>query len=287
MTRTIPEKTLEHWCSIHLTYRYRAKLRMWWPTSGADIHIEQGRVLLGKRFWLELKVPEWDPNQGQNGRHTLKIDLDQLEAYNGQPVPVYYVFPIPVWLGVLGDAVSAPWLTPLHRSDLGYQSHSAGRWFAEWTWVVSGRELTRILNGPLVAKRQGQRSSGLVTLGHSQGGNFHPARGLARPSMVRWRRFWELMERCGGDDLPAQFLLPANRNGGGDSVSRDELVSTLRDLPEGINPTVTEALVYSPGGEPGRYEVTNPREALVSEHFAWSPTDFRGLAWMTPQALTL
>ena len=72
MTRSLPEKTFEHWCSIHLSYRYRAKLRMWWPTHGADIQISGPTVLLGKRFWLELKTTEWDNNAG---RHLLQVDL--------------------------------------------------------------------------------------------------------------------------------------------------------------------------------------------------------------------
>jgi hypothetical protein len=92
MTRSFPEKTLEHWCSLHLSYRYRAKALMWWPASGADMDVITTPQAWGKRLWLELKTTEWKPAPG---RHELSIDLVQLRRYGHQSVPDYYVFPVP------------------------------------------------------------------------------------------------------------------------------------------------------------------------------------------------
>jgi hypothetical protein len=49
MTVSIPEKTLEHWCSQYLTYRYNSLAALWWPTSGQDIDVRWLPLSPGKQ----------------------------------------------------------------------------------------------------------------------------------------------------------------------------------------------------------------------------------------------
>lgn len=94
MVRSIPEKTLEHWASMYVAHRF-PMAALWWPTAGEDIRVEDFGTMPGKAFYLEVKVPEQSPSQ-----HVTTINLPQLLAYVGQPVPVYYVIPLPPWTGV-------------------------------------------------------------------------------------------------------------------------------------------------------------------------------------------
>lgn len=304
MTRSLPEKTFEHWCSIHLSYRYRAKLRMWWPTHGADIQISGPTVLLGKRFWLELKTTEWDNNAG---RHLLQVDLAQLDKYGRQAVPDYYVFAIPVWTGVLGDTLSAPWLGALDRSDLGYQSHSSTRWFAEWTWVVRGSHLRRILSTQIARYHGGHRKSKQATIARTDGTTLTRARGVADLEELPWRAFWEKMQTCGDDQWTSQFVLPSSTPTGGTAstqvgshgagsaqgnapgaMTRQRLKKLLAGLDEDAEPAVDAADVYSPGERgSNEYMLTPEDEALRVAGFEWEDEPSRGLISMTPAALTL
>lgn len=303
MTRSLPEKTFEHWCSIHLSYRYRAKLRMWWPPDGADIQIAGSTALLGKRFWLELKTTEWDKRAG---RHLLQVDLAQLDKYGRQTVPDYYVFAIPVWTGILGDTPSHPWLRPLDRSALGYQSHSSSKWFAEWTWVVRGSHLRRILSTQITRYRRGQRKSKRATIARTDGTTLTLTRGVADLEEISWRGFWKKMETCGDDQWTAQFVLPrsavtggtgskASSHGAGSAqgaapgaTSRQALISVLGGLDEDAEPAVDTADVYSPL-EPGsdEYTLTPEDETLRVAGFEWEDEPSRGLIPMTPAALSL
>ena len=36
---SVPEKTLEHWSSQYITYRYPSQAALWWPASGEDINV--------------------------------------------------------------------------------------------------------------------------------------------------------------------------------------------------------------------------------------------------------
>ncbi|WP_298228101.1 hypothetical protein [Gryllotalpicola sp.] len=228
MTRSLPEKTFEHWCSIHLGYRYRAHMHQWWPSTGADIKIENIPPAYGKRIWLELKVPEWN---AAATRHELKLDLVQLHKYATSPVPDYYVFPIPPWTDVLGAAASLPWLAGTPRSALAYQAQSGEQWFAEWSWVLPGHALRRAF---------AKRPKGVAVLAPQHGPadafTWHgaaAARNLRRPML--WRDFLRLMEQCGDADWPAQFIVPAGSiplspASGGGSVARSTLASVLSSL---------------------------------------------------------
>jgi hypothetical protein len=310
MTRSLPEKTFEHWCAIHLTYRYRAKLRMWWPSAGADIEVDGQRLLAGKRYWLELKCPEWEPSKA-GGKHVLEIDLQQLHAYGGQGVPDYYLFPKPPWDGVLGDADSAAWLAGRHRSDFGYQSHSGDDWFAEWSWIVSGDRLRRAMRQQIADFLSGKRKEQARVLTYS-GTTLTWARGVAGLKPLRWKEFLRTMEKCGGPDMPAQFVLPpgsvrrphggvrarsgppdsgasramAVREAGDFGITHAALKGKMEKLEDPGDAVLDRPQVFSPAGE-GGYEATPLSRATSTEGFVWGVDERRALISMTRSALDL
>lgn len=71
---SIPEKTLEHWSSLYLTYRYRSQASLWWPTRGEDIDVQMLPMAPGKAVQLELKTT----TPAGTGLHDVNVDLGQL-----------------------------------------------------------------------------------------------------------------------------------------------------------------------------------------------------------------
>lgn len=221
--RSIPEKTLEHWCSIHLTYRYRARLRMWWPTAGEDIDVSGGPLVPGKRFWLELKTTEWKKTAK---RHDLSIDLDQLAAYGTHPVPDFYVFPTPPWSGILGQAPKPTWAGRLDPSDFAYQTHSGDKWFPNWLYVVPGATLRRIVsrlpaktprkpNAPKGKHKKTPKPKNSLRIAEISGDKLTWLIPPPPPGeFLLWHDFWKKMESCGDSgSFAAQFILPVDTSG--------------------------------------------------------------------------
>jgi|SRR5699024_5844541 len=94
----VPEKTLEHWASMYVTYRYRSKASLWWPTFGEDVDVRDFPGLPGKGVQLELKTVT-PAGEAQD----VHIDLGQLWEYLNKPLfqQPFYVFPWPNWSGEL------------------------------------------------------------------------------------------------------------------------------------------------------------------------------------------
>src|SRR5260370_26716845 len=96
---SVPEKTLEHWSSQYVIYRYRSKAALWWPASGEDIDVRWLPARPGKVVQLELKtttpVGAW--------LHDLQVDLGQLwDNYQLPPGrQPFYAFPWSEWYGNL------------------------------------------------------------------------------------------------------------------------------------------------------------------------------------------
>lgn len=234
--RSFPEKTFEHWCSMHLSYRYKAKMHMWWPSSGADIDILTSPTAWGKRFWLELKTTEWRTFKTKAPYHELSIDLVQLSRYgkNQQGIPDYYVFPSPPWKGILAhDAIHKQWLgTAISAPNLAYKNQSGDKWFAEWTWVISGNDLRRALKKEIKKLPKNATKKNHV-VAKVTGSNRQDIKWISPipkiNSLCTWGDFWRAMESCGSPKMPAQFLLPPGyilkRN-----PSRKDLVSALKRL---------------------------------------------------------
>lgn len=281
VTRSFPEKTFEHWCSIHLTYRYRAKLLMWWPANTADIDIVNPNSSWGKRFWLELKTTEWKP--GTPGHHSLSIDLPQLAAYALQPVPDYYVFPVPPWQGELGGVESRLWLAGA-RERLAYESWSGEQWFARWTRVVPGWFLRKQLHAELAALGPNvkKKSHRIATVANGVLQPVGPA--LANAPLKYWRDFWEHQEACGDDEWPAQYVLragsvPASSTG---VYNRATLAGELRRLRDGAQrPTLAGKIdVYDWNGD--GYELS--KNVARYDDFRWDEGQ-RSLQMLTDQAI--
>jgi len=76
MTQSVsaPEKTLEHFSSLYLTYRYRSQVSLWWPTCGEDIDLQMLPTTPAKAVQLELKTT----TPAGTGRHDVNVDLGQL-----------------------------------------------------------------------------------------------------------------------------------------------------------------------------------------------------------------
>lgn len=256
MTRSLPEKTFEHWCSMHLSYRYKAKMLLWWPSAKADINVADIPASWGKQLWLELKTTEWIE---KDQAHQLQIDLRQLAAYGKQLVPDYYVFPVPDWEGVLGSTASKKWLGSRVLQRLAYQSHSGSQWFADWTYVVPGHALRSMLQADLQALAPGNSPvvRRVATVRHG-GLTWRLGRKAAPPlPMLHWRDFWIHMEKCGDSEWPAQFLLPKPI---GQFVDREQLVSILVETAESPSEFSGTVAKYSPA-EGNRYRLVPADES--------------------------
>lgn len=91
---SVPEKTLEHWASLCIAYRYRSLAAQWWPVNGVDIDIQSlpaYPAYPGKAVQLELKTI----TPAGPGLHKVNINLGQVWEYtrklfSRQP---YYAFP--------------------------------------------------------------------------------------------------------------------------------------------------------------------------------------------------
>ena len=276
MIRSLPEKTCEHWCSIHLNYRYRSHLQMWWPSSGPDIEAVALPGSYGKRIWLELKTVAWNAAQS---RHDLFIDAEQLEKYGRQAVPDYYVFPVPQWQGVLGDKSSTRWLGTLPASQLAYQTRSEDRWFADWTFVVPGHVLRRSLASEITAALA-RGTSMDIRIAEIKSSLLHWIQpGLSGISPILWKRFWEIMETCGSPEYPAQFIVPGGTGGstpGGPIVSRSQLVNTLKIIAGGEfseDGALRSGIKLYEQSELDNYRLAETDRGGFADGFVWADAD--------------
>lgn len=208
MVVTIPEKTLEHWISQYVTYRYRSHSSLWWPAFGQDIDIRSLPSRPGKAIQLEVKTASVT---GAN-QHDIHIDLRQLRNYRRrrferQP---FYVFPRPFWRGTLerdaarrGDQVT----------EYAFKRSGEPQWFGNWMIVLTAEQVEATLR-PLPSD-QGKRrlvrfrvdGVGAVT---SEWAN------TAAPAYVYFSDFWNRLNRCGQPDWPQIVRLPT---GYGDTMN--------------------------------------------------------------------
>jgi hypothetical protein len=207
---SVPEKTLEHWSSQYITYRYRSNVALWWPASGEDIDVQSLPQLPGKAVQLELKTTM----PTSSGFHEVKVDLGQLWEYRQRPLghQPFYVFPRPDWAGDLKAAAKA------QRRDVTELAFSrSGRpwWFADWMVVLSAAEVATVLQRELRA--HGSRTRGtrerLVEFDSTKPmnptwGPRHSARKDPK-GLIGWLDFWSELEQCGCVQWPQLIRLPA------------------------------------------------------------------------------
>lgn len=239
MVVSVPEKTLEHWASIYLTYRYRSKASLWWPVSGEDISLESMPAIPGKRVQLELKTTTLNKN---GDVHRVKIDLKQLNHYLAlshwqQP---FYVFPMPRWTDTLMSATTA---VGISTSEVGFSRVDAlslkSWWFADWMVVLPAEQVGKILSRQMAAFRAGGKvDADLVTTSFRAGGlpKIVWADGL-RHRTIPWRKLWSRLEECGAASWPQAVLLPSRVTAGVSSVRHEDMQFLMAEASE------------NPGGE--------------------------------------
>lgn len=208
---SVPEKTLEHWSSQYVTYRYRSKAALWWPTTGEDIDIRWLPTRPGKAVQLELKTTT--VSGVGLGLHDVMVDLGQLWEYRHRSLgrQPFYAFPWPDWGGLLTDAAMAG-SRPV--TELAFSRSGLGWWFADWMVVLTAAQVEEVLRKEL--KTHGSRDRGKkkrlvrIDVTHS------PTRpivtwgsGATPPQLVRWRDFWTALEQCGRVGWPQLIRLPA------------------------------------------------------------------------------
>lgn len=205
---SVPEKTLEHWVSQYVNYRYRTKAALWWPAQGEDIDVQSLPHLPGKALQLEVKTTTLT----KTGRHKVLVDIGQLKDYLSSPVPAFYVFPKPTWPGLLTAAASAAGISAPELAFSRISRHGPGWWVADWLIVMTAREVARVLSAEVAAHAGTTRKNfkRLVTFTVSKNGPTVPmwAHGL-NPKTYAWRDFWTKLESCGEPGWPQLLRLPA------------------------------------------------------------------------------
>lgn len=207
MKTTLPEKTLEHWTSLYVTYRFHSKAALWWPPFGEDISYRGlANAPAGKFLSFEVKTSYWDKS---SGRHVVSVDVPQLKAYLKLPVSrrPYYVFPIPSWSGYLEDFARTK---SVSLADLAVR-RGKSLWAARWTYVLSADTVNEIVGGSrrtrgsaqiLSVQPRADLSSPKLTW--TRGKNWKPRGDWP----MRWCDFWDKAMGCGEKDWNQAFYLP-------------------------------------------------------------------------------
>ncbi|MFW0182652.1 hypothetical protein ACN082_04005 [Rothia sp. CCM 9417] len=214
LVATPPEKTLEHWTSSYLRYRYKSKVSLWWPSFGQDIELASPRNLPGKSLNLEIKTSYMDSRFFK-----IKIRYSQLISYiswNSPSFEPYYVFPLPIWPGRIEDYAR---VNLKNKSEFSY-SRSGSMWYPNWAWVIHSRSLYNYLqkNQSLISQKDDEKTLVKGTWNSTKNKydlQWLPSRGPRnRPtfqppsSLVNLRDFLDKFEQCGGVGFPQAVHLP-------------------------------------------------------------------------------
>ena len=205
---SVPEKTLEHWASLCIAYRYRSLAAQWWPVNGVDIDLQVLPAQPGKAIQLELKtITPVGP-----GRHRVKVDLGQLWEYSQKPLArqPFYAFPRPHWDGELAAAARAD---GQDVTELAVQRSKTGWWFADWMVVMTTRQVAGVLRQDLNAHRRRDRGVRrcLVQFDISDPGKPEwgdPGSSVPPSEVLDWSEFWSELDECGRDEWPQLIRVP-------------------------------------------------------------------------------
>jgi hypothetical protein len=204
---SVPEKTLEHWSSQYVTYRYGPKAALWWPTHGVDIDVGSLSRRPGKVVQLELKTA----TPSGAGFQDVFVDLGQLWKYRQRPLghQPFYAFPRPDWRGQLTVAADAE---GRKVTELGFSRSGPGWWFADWMILLTAAEVAG--HKELTAHgRKERKSERLVRfdLSHSMDEpviTWGSGAAVSDPEPIGWREFWPTLERCGRAGWPHLIRFP-------------------------------------------------------------------------------
>lgn len=211
----LPEKTLEHWASQYVVYRYRSHASLWWPTLGTDVEVRALPKLPGKFVELEMKTCR--PPSPLSKYQDVSVNLGQLWDYTRRPFGTqpFYVFPWPTWRGNLEVAARKASKNP---SDLAFSRSGTKWWFAEWMVVLTTSQVAAVLRTELAAHGSSTRKNAEARLVrftvpmNSNGtttAQWGPLGSVKAPTCIRWRDFWTQLENCGSQDWPQRVNLPS------------------------------------------------------------------------------
>lgn len=230
---SVPEKTLEHWSSLYLTYRYRSQASLWWPTRGEDIDVQMLPMTPGKAVQLELKTT----TPAGTGLHDVNVDLGQLWEYSHKPLgrQPFYAFPRPEWNGNLA-ALAREQQPRKEVTELAFRRSGAQWWFADWMIVLTTGQVANVLRRELNVHGSRTRGNGkrlvrfdVKTPANTAWGD--PTSPAASPQVTKWLDFWYELEQCGRDDWPQLIRLPAPRvDPRRDDADRDPGVYTREEV---------------------------------------------------------
>jgi len=205
---SVPEKTLEHWASLCVAYRYRSLAAQWWPVNGVDIDLQALPAQPGKAIQLELKTI----TPAGPGRHKVNVDLGQLWEYSQKPLArqPFYAFPRPHWDGELAAAARAD---GQDATELAVQRSKTGWWFGDWMVVMTTQQVAGVLRQDLNAHRRRDRGVKrcLVQFDISDPGKPEwgdPASSVPPSEVLGWSQFWSELDECGRDEWPQLIRVP-------------------------------------------------------------------------------
>lgn len=205
---SVPEKTLEHWASLCVAYRYSSLAAQWWPVNGVDIDIQALPTQPGKAIQLELKTI----TPAGSGRHKVNVDLGQLWEYSRKPLArqPFYAFPRPHWDGELAAAARDD---GQDATELAVQRSKTGWWFGDWMVVMTTQQVADVLRQDLNAynRRDRGESRCLVQFDISDTDKpvwGDPASSSPPSEVLGWSQFWSQLDECGRDEWPQLIRVP-------------------------------------------------------------------------------
>jgi hypothetical protein len=207
---SVPEKTLEHWSSLYLAYRYQSKASMWWPSTGADIDVRWLPARPGKAVQLELKTTV----VAGAHYHDVMLNLGQLWGYSHRPLArqPFYVLPWPDWSGDLESVAIGNGVPP---TEIAFSRSTDTWWFAEWMVVLTTAQVASVLRAELAAHGSASRRGASCRLVRFDMTSV-PGRPIRtwgshakEPTCVPWRQFWTELQTCGRDGWPQLIRVPA------------------------------------------------------------------------------
>lgn len=229
MKTSLPEKTLEHWLSQYILYRYKSKASLWWPTKGEDIQAAPARI--GKSIQLEVKTAYHEPSNPSV--HHINIDVPQLKQYFHRPLHLqpFYVFPVPDWEGELIDFAHKHALEP---TELAFRRAESGGWFAERQVVMTTLDVVQAFGGfqSLPSTRVARLASiHLETPGRRRLPWLSPKiegpLTTVRDRVAPWVGFWTDLGQCGKPDWPQSFHLQSDFVHSGARLDRSDVLRAL------------------------------------------------------------
>ena len=251
----VPEKTIEHWSSQYIMFRYGTKVALWWPATGQDIDFGSLPNRPGKAVQLELKTI----TTAGFHRYEVHVDLGQLWEYRQRPLghqPFYaFPWPQPSWNGSLSTVAAA---VGKPATELAFSKRGQGLWFANWMVALTTTDVARVLRNDLNA--HGSRTRGkVVPLVRFDHGHATWANGTTNPGTVPWLDFWDSLEQCGRIGWPQLIRLPSRLPGDHDLYDRPEIIRLLRRTTSRIDPdevSTDQLITLEPNAE-GAYRVTD------------------------------